>query len=111
MNQLLSAYYLTCVFVYRYVSSNVHSASYSIITVHGLSRNPALSTWITDLLPKDVKGARVLEYRYDLESELGDSILSVEGIAGAAQSLLDEVLRTRNDRNAGTPASAYVWIS
>ncbi|KAB5546847.1 ankyrin repeat-containing domain protein [Coniochaeta sp. 2T2.1] len=84
-----------------------------IIAVHGLSGNPALSTWMTDLLPKDVRGARIMRYTYAVytynsESKRGDSVLSVEGIEEAARSLLVEILGTRDDEKDSGPPIVFI---
>lgn len=58
------------------------------------------SGWLQDLLPTQLLGARIMTFTYSVGS--GVDILSVEAITQCAHSLLEELLRKRQEFDVWT---------
>lgn len=55
--------------------------------------------WLRDDLPKDLTGARVLLYGYDVNITDGDSLQDLEGLASSFRRALLTLIREQNQVN------------
>jgi hypothetical protein len=90
----------------------VEAKAIDIVAVHGLSAEPGVNiwqaadgtVWLRDLIPKDIKGARVFTFNYDARTLFSGQQNSLESTAAI---LLSEVTAARLDV---PPARPLVFI-
>jgi hypothetical protein len=81
---------------------HVEAKAIDIVAVHGLSSEPGVNiwqaadgtVWLRDLIPKDIKAARVFTFDYDARSLFSGQQNSLESTAAI---LLSEVTAARQD--------------
>ncbi|KAL2854560.1 hypothetical protein BJX68DRAFT_264460 [Aspergillus pseudodeflectus] len=86
---------------------HVEAKAIDIVAVHGLSSEPGANAWqapdgtvwLRDLVPKDIKGARVFAFNYDAQALFSGQQGSLESVA---QILLGEVTSRRVSTRIGS---------